>query len=216
MNTVLIRHYLPADQLALLELSADTAFFGEPVEAFLDDRRLYNDAFARYYTEFEASLAWVADDTHGVVGFLLGCIDTSPQSKRWQRYILSKVVIKVITRKYSIHKKTAMFAFGMLVGTIRGEEAQVDLATYPAHLQIDVKKGFRGEGVGRRLIDAYLSQLRELKIIGIHLETTSHNKAACHLYEKVGFQLLDERINRFWTHLLGYEVKNRSYGMKLD
>jgi ribosomal protein S18 acetylase RimI-like enzyme len=214
MNTT-IRPYKHSDRQVIFEISADTAFFGEPVEAFLEDRRLYIDAFARYYLDHETPYVWVAVNFDGVIGFLFGCTDTAVQSKGWRRYIISKVLVRAVTRKYTLGKNTASFAFNMLAGLLKGESASINLDDYPAHLQIDVKQGYRGEGVGRRLIEAYLGQLRNLCVIGVHLETTSHNKAACHLYEKVGFRMLDERPNRFWTKMLGYEVKNRGYGLKL-
>jgi ribosomal protein S18 acetylase RimI-like enzyme len=206
---------MASDQTAVLQLSADTAFFGETVEAFLEDRQLFMDAFARYYLEQETSLVWVAESADDLIGFLFGCTDTSSQSKRWRSYIISTVLMKAVTGKYRLGSKTASFTWGMLIGAVRGEGVRVDLQEYPAHLQIDVKIGFRGVGVGRRLIEAYLGQLKRLNICGVHLETTSYNEAAFHLYEKIGFQLLDERLNRFWTRLLGFEVRNRSYGLKL-
>jgi len=212
---ITIRHYQPSDQFMVFEISADTAFFGEPVEAFLEDRRLYIDAFARYYINFEVPFTWVANNSQFVIGFLLGCSDTSRQSKRWRRYIITKVLVRAIFGKYKLGRLSASFARGMLVGMLRGEEPEVDLIEYPAHLQIDIKQGFRGMGVGRRLIDVYLEQLHQLGVGGVHLGTTSHNEAACHLYENIGFQLLDSRLNRFWTDMLGYEVKNRIYGLKI-
>jgi len=215
LNNIEIRHYQPNDEATVLAIASDTAFFGEPVETFLDDRQLYNDAFARYYIENESDLAWVAETPVGLIGFLFGCIDTSSQSKKWRRYIIRKVLTNAISGKYKLGKHTASFAFSMLAGAIRGEEPKVNLNEYPAHLQIDVRQGYRGEGVGRLLIEAYLDQLRLLNVHGVHLETTSHNEAACHLYEKVGFQLLDSRINRFWTRMLGIKVLNLSYGLRL-
>ncbi|HSB66578.1 MAG TPA: GNAT family N-acetyltransferase [Anaerolineales bacterium] len=213
---LIVRHYLPSDQPAVFEISAESAFFGEPVEAFLEDRQLYNDAFAKYYTEFETSLVWVAESPQGVIGFLLGCADTAIQLKRWRKYIVTTVLLNSISGKYKLGKRTTRFALGMLAGSVRREAPPVNLSEYPAHLQIDVKQGCRGMGIGRLLIEAYLEQLRELHVHGVHLETTSHNEQACHLYENIGFQQLDERVNRYWTHMLGFLVKNRSYGMKLD
>jgi len=210
-----IRHYQSSDQLVVFEISADTAFFGEPVEAFLEDRRLYNDAFARYYTDFEAPFVWVADSPQGVMGFLLGCSDTSQQSKRWRNYLLNNVLVKAISGKYKLGRRTASFAWGMMLGLIEGEEPRVDLNVYPAHLQIDIKQGYRGMGVGKRLIEAYLDQLHQLDICGVHLGTTSHNEAACRLYENIGFQVIESRSNRFWTKILGYKVENLCYGLKL-
>jgi len=212
---ITIRRYQPSDQLVVFEISANTAFFGEPVEAFLEDRRLYIDAFARYYIDNEAPFVWVAECSQAVIGFLFGSSDTSRQSKRWRNHLLTKVFVSAISGKYKLGRRTASFAWGMLMGLIRGEESRVDLKVYPAHLQIDVKQGYRGMGAGKRLIDAYLDQLRQLGTCGVHLGTTSHNETACRLYEYIGFQMLESRPNRFWTNMLGCEVENRSYGLKL-
>lgn len=211
----IIRHYYPSDQQAVFEISADTAFFGEPVEAFLEDRRLYNDAFARYYTDLETNYTWVAEGSQGVIGFLFGCTNTINQTKQWRSYIVTKVLVNAFSGRYKLGRRTFSFAIGMLFGLMGGEEPNVNLIEYPAHLQINVQQGYRGEGVGRWLIDAYLGQLRQLSVGGVHLETTSHNEAACHLYEKMGFQLLESHPNRFWTRMLGQAVDNRSYGLKL-
>jgi ribosomal protein S18 acetylase RimI-like enzyme len=212
---VTIRHYQPSDQQPVLKISADTAFFGDPVEAFLEDRQLYMDAFARYYIENDVQYAWIAENPDGVIGFLLGCVDTAVQVKKWRAYIIRIVLLRAIAGKYKLGKKTVRFSFAMLVGSLKGEGVRVDFTKYPAHLQIDIKQGFRGAGVGNRLIQAYLEQLRNLDVGGVHLETTSHNEIAWHLYEKVGFEILDEKPNRFWTKMLGFEVTNRSYGLKL-
>ena len=210
-----IRHYQPSDQTALFELSADTAFFGEPVEAFLEDRRLYSDAFVRYYLDYETAYVWVAEGLEGVTGFLLGCAHTAHQSRHWRGYILTRVLLKALSGQYHLGRRTASFAFGMWAGLMRGEEPTVDLSVYPAHLQIDVKQSYRGQGVGSRLINAYLEQLRQMDVCGVHLQTTSHNTAAYHLYEKMGFSLLDNRPNRYWTRRFGFEIENRSYGSGL-
>src|SRR4030065_1616088 len=106
-----IRHYQPSDQTALFELSADTAFFGEPVEAFLEDRRLYSDAFVRYYLDYETAYVWVAEGLEGVTGFLLGCAHTAHQSRHWRGYILTRVLLKALSGQYHLGRRTASFAF---------------------------------------------------------------------------------------------------------
>jgi len=215
MSDLTIRQYRTTDQAAVHEISSDTAFFGEPVEAFLEDRKLYWDAFAGYYTDHKTPFVWVAESSQEVIGYLLGCADTKAQTKHWRGYILSKVLTRAMKGSYKLGKHTGSFALGMLIGLIRGEEAKVDLNIYPAHLQIDVKNGHRGMGVGKRLIEAYVQQLKQLRVPGVHLGTTSYNIAACHLYEKIGFQILDRRLNRYWSRMLGFYVENRSYGLKL-
>ena len=63
------RSYRPADREALFRTAADTAFFGEPVEAFLYDRWLFCDAFYRYYVVYQPEHAWVACSDGQLVGF---------------------------------------------------------------------------------------------------------------------------------------------------
>ena len=58
-------------------------------------------------------------------------------------------------------------------------------------------------------------QLRQLGVPGVHLETTSQNQAACHLYQKAGFKLLDARPTRLWRQYVPVPVENRCYGLKL-
>jgi ribosomal protein S18 acetylase RimI-like enzyme len=209
MPDALIRPYQASDQPEVFQIAADTAFFGEPVEAFLEDRSLFCDAFVRYYTTHEARYVWVA------IGYLLGCAETSLQTGRWMRHILSNVMGGVIGGRYQIGRRTLSYALGMVTGFVRGEVPGVKLVDYPAHLHINVKGGSRGSGVGRRLIEAYLGQLRQQGVRGVHLETTNLNQAACHLYEKTGFQILGAHTNRFWTKRLGIQVENRRYGLKL-
>lgn len=40
-----IRPYYPNDRDALFRIAGDTAFFGNPIEAYMEDRRLFLDAF---------------------------------------------------------------------------------------------------------------------------------------------------------------------------
>ena len=40
-----VRRYKPQDREDIFRIAADTAFFGEPVETLLEDRRVFCDAF---------------------------------------------------------------------------------------------------------------------------------------------------------------------------
>jgi ribosomal protein S18 acetylase RimI-like enzyme len=104
----------------------------------------------------------------------------------------------------------------MLGSAIRGEFTRVDLRIYPAHLHINVDSAWRGNKLGFKLMDAYLRQLRGLRIPGVFLDTTSLNEVASRLYEKMGFRMLDSRPNRFWSKWFGHPVENRCYGLKLS
>jgi len=212
---LLVRKYKLADRVALDRIAADTAFFGEPVEAFLGDRRLFCDAFYAYYTDLEPEHSWVACVGQEVVGFLVGCVDTKLQQRRWARRVLPSVAWRAFRGQYRLGWTTVRYTARLAQSYLRGEFASVDLGAYPAHLHINVDKRWRGRGTGRRLMEAYLDQLRRSQVPGVHLNTTSLNEAACRLYEKVGFRLLDARATRVWLHLVDRPVESRCYGLRL-
>jgi ribosomal protein S18 acetylase RimI-like enzyme len=209
-----IRPYQQGDREGVLKITADTAYFGEPVEAFLDDRRVFNDIFYRYYVDLEPQHAWVAVAGQGVAGFLAGCTDTSLQRRRWARIILPKFLWRVCQGRYQIGAKTWRYLRKLMGMTLHHEHAQVDEYIYPAHLHINVAREWRGQGMGKGLMLAYLDQLRQEHIRGVHLMTTSMNKAAIKLYESLGFGLLDSRRTHTWDDMLESPVENRCYGLK--
>ncbi len=210
-----VRPYRPDDRAAVLAIGADTAFFGAPVEAFHDDRRLFCDLLYRYYVEQEHDAAWVAEGDGEVVGFVVGAVDTRAMRARWLWRVLPGVAGRMLAGRYRLGRKTWRFLWREAVGALRGESPRVDLARYPAHLHVNVAEGWRGHGLGRSLLEAYIGGLRERGVAGVHLRTTDRNAAACHLYEKMGFRLLDERPTREWAGLVQGPVHNRAYGLRL-
>jgi ribosomal protein S18 acetylase RimI-like enzyme len=212
---LLIRHYQPADRQVVFRIGADTAFFGAPIEAYLEDRNVFLDAFYAAYTDLEPEHAWVSCADGEVVGFLAGCTDTRRHNRQILRVIIPRLAGNVLRGRYHFGKRSLKYFSGMLTGMLRGELTHVNLDTYPAHLHINVAAAWRGHNLGQRLMEAWLGQLHGLGIPGVYLNTTSLNEAACRLYEKLGFRLLDSRLDRFWAKWFGRPVDNRCYGLKL-
>ncbi|MFA5873337.1 MAG: GNAT family N-acetyltransferase [Anaerolineales bacterium] len=215
MPDLVIRPYQPADRQPVFRIGADTAFFGAPIEAYMEDRNAFLDAFYAYYTDLEPEHAWVACADGEVVGFLAGCVNTRLHNRKLLRVILPRLTGNLLRGKYHFGKRSLHYFSGLLGGLLRREFTRVDLDTFPAHLHINVESAWRGYKLGQRLMEAYLGQLRELGITGVYLDTTSLNEVACRLYEKIGFRLLDARPDRFWAKWFGHPVENRCYGLKL-
>jgi ribosomal protein S18 acetylase RimI-like enzyme len=204
-----------SDREAVFRIAAETAFFGGPLEAFLDDRRLFWDIFYRYYTDMEPEHGWVACVNGQVVGFLMGCVDTDLRHKRWRAKILPGVAGNILIGHYRIGRLTLRYLFRLAMAGLRKEFAHADLQRYPAHLHINILDGFRGYGLGKALMQAYLEQLRLAKVTGVHLMTTNLNQSALRLYERLGFLLLDSRPTRIWEGFFDTPVENQCYGLKL-
>lgn len=216
MPDLTIRPYQPADRRSVFRIGADTAFFGAPIEAYMEDRNIFLDAFYAYYTDLEPEHAWVACAGGEVVGFLTGCVDSRSHGRKYWRFILPQLLTNLLHGKYRFGKRSLSYISGLVGGMLHGEFTHADWKTYPAHLHINVDSAWRGHHLGQRLMDAYLRQLRELGIHGVYLETTSLNEVACRMYDKFGFRLLETRPDRFWAKWFGHSVENRCYGLLLS
>ena len=207
-----IRKYAPSDRNRIFEIGADTAFFGDPIEAYLEDRFIFLDAFYAYYTDLEPSGSWVACSGEKVVGFLTGCLNTKRYQQDLLLVIAPKVLKKLFLGKYKIGKRSLSYFLGLSHELFPANKYKINYFTYPAHFHINVGKKSRGNGLGSELIACFLSQLENARVPGVYLLTTSENKIACKLYEKMGFNLLWSKSDHFWTHFLGREVLGLCYG----
>lgn len=208
-----LRPYLAEDRSAVFQIAADTAFFGGPVEMYLDDRQLFCDSFYRYYTDIENQHSWVAVVDGRVMGFIVGSLNTTAQQTAWQRTILPLTIWQFFRGDYRIGLKTLRYATELLRSVFKKEFTHCNLEIYPAHLHVNVDMQARGHGIGRHLMTTFMDHLRELEIPGVHLNTTSLNIAACRLYSSLGFDLLDRKQTNLWRDLVPQDViENRCYG----
>jgi ribosomal protein S18 acetylase RimI-like enzyme len=66
------------------------------------------------------------------------------------------------------------------------------LGAYPAHFHIDLLERARGEGLGRRLMERLLTELRGRGVAGVHMGVDRANANAIGFYEYLGFRALRE------------------------
>lgn len=210
-----VRPFHPRDRTAVFTIAADTAFFGDVLEQFFEDRDLFCAAFCAYYTDYKPQHAWVAEREHKVVGYVLGCVNTSHMNRVVAKKILPALLVGLMNGNYHAGKRSLRYLWGLFEAMVKRENLHPDLERFPAHLHVNVRVDQRGGGIGRALLDCYLAQLRAEREKGIHLKTTSENKVACALYEKIGFTLLETRRTSLWKPWLGREIENRCYALSL-
>ncbi len=212
---IIIRPFQQADREPLLEIAADTAFFGEPVENFMEDRRIFLDAFYVYYTDQEPGHCWVAAYGDEVVGFLTGCFDTEVQRTYTARVLDPQTFKRLVTGKYRVGRKFILYLYQYYLSRLKSSKNPIDLLEYPAHFHINIIKEWRGMGIGGKLIECFLNQLRDAQIGGVHLQTTSYNRSALILYQKMGFQMLNSTRSYLWERLVNEPIHELIYGMRL-
>ncbi len=96
--------------------------------------------------------------------------------------------------------------FAELDGQTVGCAALVDRGERAQLRWVVVLDEARGNGIGRKLLDAVLSHAKETGFDEIYLETIDQLTPSMTLYERSGFKLLSQKIMPLWYGENGCEV----------
>lgn len=212
----IVRPYHRGDREGVRRVYADTAFLGEPVEAYFDDRNLFADLGVSAYVDHFPDYAFVAADGAEVAGYIVGCPSGDAGVRRHALRALPPILGRALTGRYRIGRKTLAYVLDNARAGLRGELLEVNDPAYPANLHINLDARYRGHGLGTALMHAYLDRLRQRGIEGVHLVTTDRNEAAVRLYTRFGFRLLQEKRTRVWQRHLPGEVRLLAFGLRLS
>lgn len=190
---VIIRKYRPEDREAVREISWNTADKGRTVDLYFHDREAVADVLTRYYTDWEPEALWLAESDGAVVGYLTGCLDTRRCNRTTLRRIGPRAAAGAACRGALWRAETWRLLAALVRTVLLGGTAKVDLTTYPAHLHINLRQGFRGRGLGRQLIEHFRRQALEQGLRGIHLVAWGENQDGRRFFETLGFRLLREQ-----------------------
>lgn len=188
---VIVRPYERRDRETVRRLCCDTANRGQPIEPLYNDRELFADLVTRYYTDYEPGATWIAEWNGQVVGYLTGCAD----SRRHRRVVLWRVapsaVLHAIPRGVLCSRQSWRWASAALQAWWRGGcRWKSPGSRYPAHLHINVRDGFRGRRIGKRLVERFLDQIRTMRLSGIYAGIRSDNVRSREFFERFGFMEL--------------------------
>ena len=211
---VAIRLYEPRDREAIRQICCDTADGGEPVEAFFPDREVFADLLTLYYTDYEPSSTWVAERDGQVIGYLTGCLDTRRFLRVMAWRLVPRTFLKALVRGTLWHPQVVTLLSANLGGWLRGGfRREVSLWSYPAHLHVNLRKGNRGQKIGRQLLERFFQQVRDAGLNGVHAGVSSQNERARRFFESLGFTPLALET-RFRSHGTQQPVSTIVYGKR--
>jgi GNAT superfamily N-acetyltransferase len=210
MEEIIIRPYSSGDRDPVRQIAYDTAFLGNSGSAFFEDQELLQDYLTSYFIDYEPGSCFVAVSGSGVIGYIIGAKDTvSPR-----RGLVNRLLFKAIMRNIIFRKKSSTFIFNCLKSFLKGEFKAPDFShAYPATLHINISEGFRNQGLGARLVTAYLDYLKKEKVSGVHFATLSDR--AARFYERLGFILLCKAKRSYFNNILHKDIFCYTYGKKL-
>jgi RimJ/RimL family protein N-acetyltransferase len=114
----------------------------------------------------------------------IGSFDTRV-TRKFEKGFLDSIVA---AEKKRLAVTMAAFAEGELVGECILRRRERKDTYHTGILGIVILDGFRGIGVGEKMITEVLRKARELGVWLVELEVMEINRGATHLYEKLGFR----------------------------
>lgn len=218
----------------LVEICWETGLMGQSLAGTgrFEDKRLFAMIFALPYARFEPAICRVAVAGTGkgrrAVGYIIGTTDTRAEEAYFAMRCQPAIAARLALVDWWLHPESARQVMRFLSGRRAAtSEAPAGAGTgdpsfeaggpgYPAQLHINLHPAWQGHGLGSALMASYLAALRERKVPGLFLETSSRNDKALPFYEKLGFRLVAESEPRpgeeFWP---GLPARGLTYAMEL-
>ncbi|MBB6097795.1 ribosomal protein S18 acetylase RimI-like enzyme [Deinobacterium chartae] len=175
-----------------------TGFFGSSAQGYFPQPQLFADLWVYPYLCLPDAPGFVLEERGEVIGYILGSTD-APRYTRGLLRALPRVLVGLLRGRYP--GWTACLPY--LLRVVRAPHPSAPASRYPAHLHLNLLEAARGRGAGRALLEAYLNQLRDRGVPGVHLSTTLENAAAVQLYRKLGFRTYLSYESPLWTPWLG-------------
>ncbi len=136
-----------------------------------EDPDLLGHAYVGAYIVGEPDRALVVQGPEGVAGYCLAAADTRAfeawcETSWWP----------ILRQRYPVADGDSADAemIGLFHAPPRASDAVVD--AYPAHLHIDLLASARGAGLGRRLVERQLADLRRVGSPGVHLDVATDQR----------------------------------------
>ena len=186
-----IRPYRPADIDALYQICLLTGDAGQDATSRYHDPKLLGHCVAAPYGLFEPSLAFVAEDTSGVAGYIVGALDSQAFEKRLERDWWPRLRTRypepppgLRAQRWTPDQSLAH----IIHHPLRTPDELA--ARYPSHLHINLLPRLQARGYGRQLIQTLTAALRDQGSRGVHLHVALGNQRAAGFYRHVGFTQL--------------------------
>ena len=176
-----IRPYRASDLEDLYRICLATGLAGQDASGVYADPKLVGHLYAAPYGVLLPECALVAEDAEGVAGYILGAPDTAAfeamaETDWWP----------ALRRQYADPGGapadwTADQRLSYAIHHPRPLRPAL-LARYPAHLHIDLLPRLQGQGLGRRMMDAWLALAKAKGAHGMHLECAAANDRGLRFY----------------------------------
>ncbi len=185
---VSLRAYRPDDLDALYRICVETGDAGADATPLHNDRQLVGHIYAAPYGVLEPEHVLVAEDAEGVAGYIVGTHDTDGFTARLEREWWPQ-----LRARYADTSGLTEADRGRVAAIMRPYASPADLvATYPAHIHMNLLPRLRGQRIGSRLLDMWVDGARAAGVQGIHLGASASNAGGIAFWSQSFERLRDD------------------------
>ena len=183
-----VRRYREGDLGALYDICVRTADGGGDARGKYHSDDLMPDLFAGPYVLLDPDFAFVLDDGHQAVGYVVGTPDTAAFAREYRERWIPR-----LAGRYPVPPVPPVTPDERMIALHYWPERLLwpGLPEYPAHLHIDLLPDFQAAGHGRRLMAAFCDAVARAGAAGVHVTVVADNVRAIGFYRRLGFGLLD-------------------------
>lgn len=163
----------PSIWTAVGDLCCRTGDGGDPIST--ERWQLFARIWIEPYRVLMPEWSYVALADRRVVGYLTGCPDTAAFERRHFVRCTLPLLGQIVFGRYrgdAYGTRFARQAIRLEKSAVRSFPRPIRrrlLRQFPAHLHMNVDAEFRRGGVGRRLIERFIQDLRQRQVSGVHL-----------------------------------------------
>ncbi len=198
---VIIRAGRLEDTPSLRNLAVSTAYFGDSGSYFFSDLKLLADLIIGYYPRYEIEHLWVAELNNKIVGYVCGHFNESKYLRCICFKILPLSLIKAFFRTKLFSLKSLRLIYYNIRHLIASQEVPTkDIKEYSVHIHQNIKDGFRGTGIGSKLLDMFLEAVDKERA-GIQFKALRREERF-KFFERYGFKRYYYRRAYVWEKWL--------------
>jgi len=182
-----LRPATPEDLPALYRVCLQTGEAGKDASHIQDDPELLGQVFVGPYVTLEPELAFALVGPQGVVGYVLGALDTRRFNRKLKDEWLPK--LQQVERDPGENPE-AWKGSDWVRRALHHPFLDVPraLANYPSHAHIDLLADARGHGIGRHMMQMMMERLAGRGSPGLHMQVNPKNAGAQAFYRSLGFE----------------------------
>jgi ribosomal protein S18 acetylase RimI-like enzyme len=185
---IVIGPYRPADRCDVRRISYETSFLGRPRE-FFENEEIVADLLTSYFTDREPESCFVVRARQKVVGYIIGTKDLRRMKSFLTFRMLPGLAVKAVARGVLFNGKNYLLLKNYCRSFLKREFKREDWnGEFPAGFHINIDQGYRGCGLGQKLLGRFFVYLKENRIPGVQAGTASEE--AKDFFLANGFRLL--------------------------